>query len=29
MQLGLAAVTEANQGDFTVRLNTKRVSLHR
>ena len=24
MQLGLAAVTEANQGDFTVRLNPKR-----
>jgi multidrug efflux pump subunit AcrB len=24
MQLGLAAVTEANQGDFTVRLKTKR-----
>jgi Cu/Ag efflux pump CusA len=29
MQLGLAAVTEANRGDFTVRLKTKRDALHR
>ena len=29
LQLGLAAVTEANRGDFTVRLKRKRKSRHR